>query len=279
MAQIKIETSQNVILNFELAGLAERIIASVIDFAIVYLYAYLIINIFLYDIINSYDAIGVFLYMIFLIIIPFLCYDIVLEILTRGQSIGKRILKIRVIKLDGSKPSNSDFATRWVLRSIDNWGVYYLIVIIISAFESLSYFSTNILYILFFIPLPLVGIIFIGATKKGQRIGDMAAGTVVVKKTRPVSLEDTVLIKVADNYKPKYLNVLKLSDNDIRAIKEAITIAEKHNSLNYCEEVAGKVKEFLEVTEKVPAIKFLKIILKDYNYLANQNNSNENIHR
>jgi uncharacterized RDD family membrane protein YckC len=71
---------------------------------------------------------------------------------TTGQTLGKKLLGIRVAKLDGSKPSGGAVAARTVLRIVDG--------------------------LLFY----LVGLIVILATgQKRQRVGDLAGGTTVVR--------------------------------------------------------------------------------------------------
>jgi uncharacterized RDD family membrane protein YckC len=78
-------------------------------------------------------------------------YYFVLELIT-GQTIGKKIMKLRVAMLNGSPLAAGPVAIRTVLRIIDGLPVLYL-----------------------------VGFISIVASKEKQRIGDMAAGTVVVE--------------------------------------------------------------------------------------------------
>ncbi|TDD60276.1 RDD family protein [Kribbella antibiotica] len=77
-----------------------------------------------------------------------------------GASLGMRITGIRVIMLDGSKPPLKAFALRYVLMVVDGmlWG--------------------------------LVGIVVILRTPRRQRVGDLVAGTVVV---RTGSVDEPVL--------------------------------------------------------------------------------------
>ncbi|HID19610.1 MAG TPA: RDD family protein [Methanophagales archaeon] len=70
---------------------------------------------------------------------------------TSGQTLGKKIMSIKVIKENGDQPTFSDALIRTILRIIDGIAFY------------------------------LVGLIVILVSEKKQRIGDMAAGTIVVK--------------------------------------------------------------------------------------------------
>jgi uncharacterized RDD family membrane protein YckC len=72
--------------------------------------------------------------------------------LTSGQTIGKKLLKVRVVSLDGQPLTPGKVALRTILRIIDGLPIFYL-----------------------------VGFICVLASKQKQRIGDMAAGTAVVR--------------------------------------------------------------------------------------------------
>jgi uncharacterized RDD family membrane protein YckC len=101
-----------------------------------------------------------------------LCWDFLFESL-RGQTIGKRIVKIRVARRDGSTLRPQHVAARSVLRLVDG----------------LPGFA------------PLVGILSVtvsGANRR-QRVGDLAAGTIVVKSERamsklPAALHDRLIL-------------------------------------------------------------------------------------
>ena len=79
-------------------------------------------------------------------------YYIVMEA-TSGQTLGKRLLGIRVLKDDGSPPGWGGSAVRNLLRVVDGLCLY------------------------------IVGLVTMIATKKKQRVGDLAASTVVVRDT------------------------------------------------------------------------------------------------
>jgi uncharacterized RDD family membrane protein YckC len=77
-------------------------------------------------------------------------YFVVMEALF-GATVGKLLLKLRVVKADGSPIGWRESIVRNVLRIIDGFALY------------------------------LVGFIVVCVTAKQQRIGDLAAGSVVVK--------------------------------------------------------------------------------------------------
>jgi len=70
---------------------------------------------------------------------------------TSGQTLGKKIMGIKVVKENGDQPSFMDALIRTILRIIDGIAFY------------------------------LVGFIVILVSEKKQRLCDMAAGTIVVE--------------------------------------------------------------------------------------------------
>ncbi|HMK26194.1 MAG TPA: RDD family protein, partial [Chitinophagaceae bacterium] len=130
MAAIKVPTNFNIELDFEIPEFYRRMIALLIDMLIQYFYLRIAGEI--YDSIESntdyfntdtrYDmrAVG------WLLVLPIMLYHFVLEITMNGQSIGKKILGLRVVDELGGKPSISQFIIRWLLRLSDVWIVILL---------------------------------------------------------------------------------------------------------------------------------------------------------
>jgi len=204
----------------------------------------------------------------FLIVLPIILYYPLLEYFFGGKTIGKGLLKIRVTNLEGKPASVSEITMRWLLRSIDV--KIGLVVFIISSFcETLSA-STDLVYslgVLMAIPLPLVGLISIIVTKNNQRLGDFAAGTIVVNDKKRVSLNETLLKSKIEDYEPVFKQVLKLRDKDIYIIKNIVEQAEKGNHSQVLP-LAEKAKKILGVETDLLPLVFLKTLLNDYNHLA-----------
>ena len=118
MQTINITTSQNIDIDYEIAGLGERIVARLIDYAIFMLI--LIFGSIILGISETVRESPVRTVVIYIIIGSlYVFYDLVCEIFMNGQSIGKRVMKIKVISLDGSRPTISQFLLRWVFRLVD----------------------------------------------------------------------------------------------------------------------------------------------------------------
>lgn len=266
MTKVQIETTQNVLLDFQLGDVGERIMAAVLDVVVQILYWILILLFFRYVVdYDLFDGNGFYLLFIFFYV-PVFFYQLAFEYFWKGQTPGKKILKLKVIRLDGAKPSLGDFGLRFVLRNIDIYGGFFLLIFISSSMSSSD--LGNAIAIFSILPIPVVGFVVMAMNKQNQRIGDLAAGTIVVKMKQRVSLADTLLQVVEDKYQSRYKNVLRLSDRDIRIIKEALTLYEKNKDPKHIRVLAKKTKEILGITQKVRAAALLRTVLKDYNKLA-----------
>lgn len=245
MSRVSIETTQNVQIDYELATIGDRILAYLIDSFIVI--AYLIATTFL--ILQFYEELTkarlYFILQVFVQYIPIVFYTLLSEIFLNGQTIGKRQRKIKVLCLDGSQPTVSNYLIRWLLRPIDIQ-----------------------------ISFGAAAIVSMAANGKGQRLGDLAAGTTVVKVKPKIKLEDLrrLFLTPINNYQPVYEQVLMLSDNDIDIIKDMIDKRNKIRDLSIFDSLVNKIKETLNINYQGPPMPFLNTIVKDYNYLANQEN-------
>lgn len=265
MAKVEIETTHNVSLDMELSDLGQRIGAALLDLLVVGLYS-LIAYFLIFKMVVGNDLEEVwtsFLFLKFILLLPVTFYYPVLEYFWNGQTVGKRILKLKVIRLDGAKPSLGDFLIRFFFRLIDIYGGFFILLMVADERDAMV-----MIFLLHFIPFPIVGMASILMTKKYQRIGDILAGTLVVKLKNRTSLEDTMLLSVSSDYKPRLMNVLRLSDRDIRIIKEALDAYKKTGNTDTILVLAKKTKEILDIKGEHRASALLHTVLKDYNILA-----------
>jgi uncharacterized RDD family membrane protein YckC len=258
MATVQINTAFNVGLDFEIAPFQKRLLAYIIDFGIMVIYLYTM-KFLLYDImgLNGEDAFGLD---IIVISLPMLFYSFLTELLMNGQTVGKKIMKIRVISLEGGEPTLGQFVLRWITKFFE-WPFLFGYLYAVSIVIFIYIFTTGL--------LGIAVVILVLATKNNQRLGDLAAGTVVVDAKTNLSIHDTIFVNVnTQNYKAMFPEVMRLSDNDINTIKTVLTQARKNHNHDICMRVEYKIKDVLKVNSSLSSIDFLEKLLEDYNFLA-----------
>lgn len=263
MPLVKISTVFNIDLEFETAPVFKRILAYLSDLTLLVIY-FFIAKSLLYRNLDSSDEnyksmIGLH---ILLISVPMLLYSLLAEIFLNGQTVGKKLMKIRVLSLEGGQPTSSQYIIRWMMKVFE-WPFLFGTVIFRSELIS-SYILTTCFF-------GVVVVIIISSTKLSQRLGDLAANTVVVNALSPFTVNDTIFINVNNtDYKVMFPEVLRLSDRDISTIKNVLDEFYSNHTIDTVPRVSDKVKEVLRIKTDLYPTDFLEKLLKDYNYLANQ---------
>jgi len=239
MNTIHITTSQNIEIEYDLASIGERIFGYIIDFFIIV--AYVIILLFVLNFGASFRLITENYFVSFLLSIPIVFYDLISELLLNGQSAGKKVMGIKVISLTGEQPALSQYLIRWLFRLID------------------FTFSSGML-----------GIIMVAVTEKKQRLGDLIAGTALIKTKPRVRLEDTLYIPTgANDYKVIYPEVINLKDSDVQLVKEIIVAVRRSGNMMLAVQAQEKIEAVLHIrSQHQDSVHFLQVILADYNYLT-----------
>ena len=201
MKTISIRTSQNVTIEYELPSTFQRIIAWVIDLVLLSLTISILFALFFWLLSAMGWSEVVLTLFTYLIVMPlWFFYSLFCEIIFNGQSIGKRAMGIRVVKLNGDIPSLSDYFMRWAFRMVD----------IMFSFGTLA-------------------TLLVTGTEKGQRLGEILAGTTVikVKSTQHVNMKELLNIRSFRNYEPTYERVTVFSEEDMLAIKTILNRASR----------------------------------------------------
>jgi uncharacterized RDD family membrane protein YckC len=261
MSIIQIATPFNIDLEFEIAEFHKRLFAYVIDFIL--LLTFFVSMKYLYyggfntsrQLLLSHVGID-----ILTISVPMLLYSLVTEVVMHGQTIGKKIMGIRVVSLEGGEPTLGQYLLRWMFKAYE-WP--FMFGYTIFSKESI------IVYILITGFLGLIVVVIIAVTKKSQRLGDIAANTVVVNTRSTLTVNDTVFMDIRQpGYVVKFPQVLKLTDRDINTIKNVVSHYYKTRGTDTLRRVASKVQLVLGIQTDMYAIDFLEKLLADYNYLA-----------
>jgi uncharacterized RDD family membrane protein YckC len=266
MSVLRVPTNFNIDLEFEIPEFYRRLFALLIDMLIEYFYLRIMIKIYV-EVANnsSWDEMDL-LALQSVLILPLLLYHIVFEVTMNGQSIGKRIMRLRVVDEKGGRPGISQYLIRWLLRLSDLW-----IAIIIIYLASMPNFFGSIesaVLVLGILGFLITDIILIITTKKGQRIGDILAHTIIIKINPKADIEDTVFQEVADNYVPLFPEIMRLSDKDINAIKSILDTARKKGDYNLAANASEKIRNHLKINTSLSPFDFLESALKDYNFLS-----------
>lgn len=269
MAVIRVPTNFNIDVEFEIPEFYRRLVALLIDILIEYFYLRIAGEIYSSIERNSrsgmdtdYNMWSVGL----LLLLPVVLYHVVLEITMNGQSIGKKIMGIRVVNEIGGRPSISQFLIRWLLRISDLW---IAIIILMIAFDpNFGRDIETVVVVLFAVAFLVTDIVLVVSSKKGQRIGDILAKTILIRINPKGNIEETVFQEVSESYVPSFPQIMQLSDKDINAIKSILETARKKGDYNMAEAASYKIKSHLKIESSLSPFDFLDILLKDYNYLS-----------
>lgn len=269
MSVIKVPTNFNIDVEFEIPEFYRRLVALLIDILIEYFYYRIALEIIQsiarnssFSVDTQYNLQGIWL----LLLLPLLLYHVILEITMNGQSIGKKIMGIRVVNEIGSRPSISQFLIRWLLRVSDVWIVY--LVLLFLQFPSFWEDAESTFIFVAALAFLITDIILVVSSKKGQRIGDILAKTILIRINPKADIEETVFREVADNYVPSFPQIMQLSDKDINAIKSILETARKRGDFNMAESASSKIKAHLRIESSMSPFDFLDVLLKDYNFLS-----------
>lgn len=266
MPIVSVPTSFNISLEFDAPGLGRRWVALLIDMVVQVLYvilaSYLLSKISIgFDSDAGFNqwAIGL------LVMSPIFLYHILFESLTNGQSIGKKIMSLRVVSINGGRPSISQLLIRWLLRVSDLWIVILLVMLLTfrggGDTEGMIAFTFGMAFL-------LTDIILVANSKKAQRIGDILAQTIVIKTSAKESLHNTIFREVEDGYIPAFPQVMRISDKDLNIIKNLLGNTKNSRHHDELAIAATKVKNYLQIETDMYPYEFLERLLKDYNYLS-----------
>lgn len=245
MNELSINTSQNVNVNFLTASLGERILAFGLDLILkgcFYFAVYLIAEISdfpkLFENFDQFEMASI----IFILAIPLLFYTLFFETLFDGQTPGKKIMKIKVVKIDGYQCSFADYLMRWVFRVVE-----------------------------IYIMSGIITVITIILNNKNQRLGDIVAGTAVISIRNKYEITNRFLDNLEDNYEVKFPQVLNFSDNDMRIIIETFQAATSSQNFDLITQLTAKMEAVLQIKNPYDSKKeFINQVLKDYTYLTSK---------
>lgn len=219
-----IDTPENIDLEAEIAGFGSRCMAAILDYTIM---AGLLLGIYLLFVRafggrvrnpGLYDAL-----LLLILFCIFTFYHLFFELAWNGQTPGKRRLGLRVVQANGLPLTTSSAIIRNLIRLFD------------------------------FLPLLYgFGLIALFATRKTQRLGDLAARTVVIREQRRLTLNT-----VREDLTVRYLYISNLTPLSHYIQIDNLTEADRRDVVHYLQR-----RDQLHNTEQLSTLLAFRILRK-----------------
>ncbi len=204
---LNIDTPENVAFEYDIAGIGSRFLACLVDTALIGAIVLVIVlglmalfNLVVPDGLSSSNSM-VYWVIAAISLVVFAVnwgYYIFFEMYWNGQSPGKRLVHLRVIRTDGGPISLTESVVRNLVRIVDMMPSAYGI-----------------------------GVISMFISSQSRRLGDLAAGTLVVHDHRPATLEGLAALAAAPAQPalmgadlPPELPVERLSTGELQVVEE-----------------------------------------------------------
>lgn len=234
MKTLEFENTQGINMQFVAATVLERGFAWLIDAIIVGLY----FSIMAIVLSPSTDNEGLF-YTVAVILPPFFFYTVLMEWLNDGRSIGKMVLGLKVVRVDGRPVAGYDYLMRWMFRWLD-----------------------------IYMTLGTLGSVMVSATSRSQRLGDVLADTTVIQtRSGRISLKRVLRLGSLTKYEPKFPQVLLLTEEQMMLVKEVMNRNRKIKTLGNhraLAETADRLRLILDIDSKLGDKALLETLMKDY---------------
>lgn len=228
--RITFQTPESVELEFTLAGIGNRALALLIDYTVlavtllVFLLTWTVFSTQLFnffeDLITNAQNLGIWLIAIFFLIAfaIYIGYFVFFETLWFGQTPGKRVAKIRVVRDDGRLIGLQQATLRALLRPFD---------------ETL-----------------FIGAFLIMLSHREKRLGDLAAGTIVIQAQTPTASATLIISEQAKGLHEQLIEIADFSQlmpDDFAVIREYL---QRRGAMS----LKAKASLSLKLAEQVKAI-------------------------
>jgi uncharacterized RDD family membrane protein YckC len=246
---LKIDTPENVTFDYDVAGINSRFLAALVDTALIFLSQGLVVGVILLVVLLALDT-NIFEDELFgwalaiLGILSFLFlwgYYIFFEILWNGQTPGKRWVGLRVIRMDGTPITASEAVIRNLVRIID---------LLPSGYG--------------------VGVVTMFISANSRRVGDLAAGTLVVHDHEVTAMNSVspamVNTWVSQSDVPEGFPLEKLSQYELHIIEEFLSRRrDLSNRVQLARHILTSILTRLEIPpESIPMNKAEEILAAIY---------------
>ena len=234
MQTVRVRTTQNVFIDYPVASIGDRILGHLVDRIVLILYSVAVVS----ALVNL--DVDVWYVWLILLGLPWMLYNLLFEIFMNGQTPGKQVMKTKVVRMNGTPPTVGDYLLRWIFSFVD-----------------------------FYILSGALAVVIIAMGGKGQRLGDIVAGTSVVKliEQHQITAKE-VFVTAEEMHVPTFTQVTQLNANDIELIQRALEVNRELGNLQPVMMITEKIKTLLGIQTDLPPVTFLYTIIKDYNSLT-----------
>jgi len=238
---LDIRTAQNVSLALEPASIGQRILATVVDGFIVV--AWLIAS---QAALASVTAVPSTALMLTVVAMPIFLYHLAFEVFVEGRTPGKLLLKTQVARVDGAQPTLGQYLLRWLLRFVD-----------VTA------------------SMGLAALVSVALTQRSQRLGDVVAGTTVIRRRRRVRLEEVLYPAAPEGHVPEFPEAERLSDADVRTLRAVLVRLRLSPRDARTTSLARRAKAAVETRlgmepVRMPPEAFLRAVVRDHVFLLDR---------
>jgi uncharacterized RDD family membrane protein YckC len=236
-----VDTPENIEFAYDVAGIGSRFLAAILDSLIIA--AAQVLVIYLLGLASQSLAFVESVLIAVGAVLSFLIlwgYYIVFELVWSGQSPGKRAIGLRVVREGGRPITFTSAAIRNVVRIVD------------------------------FLPaLYGIGVVVMFIDGRARRLGDFAAGTLVVKERRGVTLESltAAIPPPPPDTQPTLANVHLLGERDYTLVQEFLSRRQelgKEVRARLAAQIAGALQARLGVPQGGDAERFLQYVAAEY---------------
>ena len=271
MSVIAIETPFNISIDLSIAPFWRRLVAILLDSVILFVYGW-VMDFFINKMDGGSGDVETLL-QIFLNVLPVLLYHFLMETFFSGQSVGKKVMNIRVVNFNGNQASVSQYFLRMLFRAhiIGPLIAYILTLIFRLGNESWDEsFLITLVMIWMFVSLGLF--LFVLVSKYNQRLGDKIANTLVIETFAHADIHQTIFQDIdAQTYKVRYPEVMKLTDRDINGIRNLLDVKRiTKDTEAYMQRITNRILQVLNIQTDQEPYDFLAQLLRDYNYLTSK---------
>lgn len=235
-SHLEIETTQHVNLRYEVAGIGRRFIAAMLDTLIVW--SYIVSFVYVLKKMGKLSALVDYqlsYYYYLFVILPVGLYHPFCELFFGGKSIGKMTMRLRVVQIDGSPLGLGSILLRWLFRLVE-----------------------------VMLTMGSIGTWTIILSAKSQRLGDMAANTIVVVEHEEMALLYDFGLDLPTDYQVQFPQVVKLTDEDIQLISAAYEKTYVIENENITAALAERLRKVLNIETSIANTQLIETVLRDY---------------